>query len=683
MKSETKESNSESEDLNSSNSCNEENNKFKDEYNKLLLSIIKRYNKKKYREIFTEIEKNKKKYGVMNLTHNLIFTHFQLRCLFKITEQKIKKYYKEKYIKGIFNCFNLIEKKMENFNEEIEYLTIEKKKEQYEYLFYFHLLKIYNFALLKKHDNNINDCLCYLSLAEKLINKLSFNISYSKIWILIIKIYLFISSLLISKQNFLSAQNYLFVILQLSFKTLDLNIFISQYYRKRNFEKEINEIFFYILISFYQLGCINENLNNFKNAENSFQQSNYISLNILNNKFPEISFFIKGVFERMKNYFLTYKLISNMNINIENFLKKKKKIFKTIYTNQEEKKMKNLQKIENFIEKINLNEIDDDHINLLTEPEKKPKSEKIEKMVKNLYLLNYLISDDFKPTILNLKSLNINLLDNNIKPIIQKKILSIKNNKSHKNFLSQRNQNKKIYDDLLIKNKKSNSTNFKTLNSSSNKIQKNNSLIINSYKHLSRNKPLKINYDKYTFNQNYISKNNFLQTQIDKEYNFHKNLLNTKKYEKINIEPFNLEKIKSETNLFYNIELDKNLKILKEKNKSIKTEENINKHNILIERLKYILKEKSCKSLNIKQHNKYKQFVKKFAKRESQIRSERLLKLFNFNDNNDFDDLFENHNLNNENIIQKIGNDMHKLDKKEISLKKIKFKIKSHFSQKN
>ena len=113
----------------------------------------------------------------------------------------------------------------------------------------------------------------------------------------------------------------------------------------------------------------------------------------------------------MRSHYFTFKLITEINFNIEDFRKKKKKIIKTISTIDEEKKIKKCKLIENNIEKIPINEIDDDHKNLLTEPGKRPKSNYIEKMVKNLTLLNYLTSDEFKPTITNLKQMHINKID--------------------------------------------------------------------------------------------------------------------------------------------------------------------------------------------------------------------------------------------------------------------------------
>ena len=680
--------------LNSSNSSIKNEKKVKDEYKLILISIIKRYNKKRYKEIFNEIEKKKNTYSNLDFSNNLIFTHFQFRCLFKIIERKFIKYYYEKKIKGIDNCLKLTNKLLESFLEKIKFLSIESQKQQYEYLNYFHLMNLYYNALLKKHENNIIECLSYLSLAEKIIKKTSNNITYSKIWRIIVKIYLFITSLLIIKKDFLSAKNYIFIILEICFKDLDFTFYSNQMCSNRNENKEIKEIFLNLLISFYQLGCINENLNNLEYAESSFQQANYICNYLINIKYPEISSFINNIFQRIKSNYLTFKLICDINIDINNFIKKKKKIVKTISTIEEEKKMKYYQKIENFIEKIKLTEIDDDHYNLLTEP-KRIKSEKIEKMVKHLHLLNYLTSENFKSTITNLKSININKCENeDTKRIIQKKILSIKNEETLKKmnhslnnkqikFKNEKklkiNSGKSI--DLFsekINSKRSNSnssTHFKTINSSSNKINMKyksiykNPVIIKNYSE----KPFKIDYDKYIFSQNYINKNKYLQNQIDKEYKFHKDILNTKKYEKILIEPFNLKKIKKESDLFYNIELDKIMKRLKEKKKSSK--ENNKENNLIIQKIKYILKEKSCKSLNFKEHDKYKEFVKRFANRESKVKSEKLLKIYSIDKYKD--NISDNLNIINEAFISKIGHDVHNLEKKEFLLQKFKIRVKS------
>jgi hypothetical protein len=666
-----------------------EQNNYLDEFKIKIISIIKKYNKKKYRDIFTDIGKNKIKFKKLNYTHNLIFTHFQFRCLFKIIDQKFNKYYRDKNIKGIDNCFELTEKLLETFTNDIERLPKESQKEQYEYLNYFYLVHLYNNALLKKHNNNIPECLCYLSIADKLIRKTSKDITYPRIWRIIIKIYLFLTSLLISRKDFYSAKNYLNSILQICYKDFVSSIYINQKHEKDNDEKEMHQIFLNMMIAFYQLGCINENTNHLENAETSYEQANYISNYYLYNRYPEISFLMKNVSTRMRNHYFTFKTISKLDINIENFVNPKKKVIKTLSSIGEEKRMKHYQKIENYVDNIHFSEIDDDHVNLLTEVGKKPKSQKIETMVKNLHLLTYLTSEEFKPTITDFKTMDINKLDLNLKRTIQKKILSIKSDDIHhlkterirnknKICLSERSNNEQLSEQRKLKRNSNGSLKFKTINTSSINIHMRHKSFIHSKKHYNT-KPYKIDYDKYIFNNNYIKKNKYLVNQIDKEYKFHKDILNSKKFETIYVEPFNIEKVKSETDLFYNIELDKNLKILKDKNKSIKTEESQRKYNMLIEKMKYSLKERSCKSLNIKQAKKYKEFLKKFDKRQSQNTNDKLLKILSINKymdkyykTNGDEEENDNYKIINEEIIEKLGDEMQKLDKKEKNLLKIK-----------
>ncbi len=133
-----------------------------------------------------------------------------------------------------------------------------------------------------------------------------------------------------------------------------------------------------------------------------------------------------------------------------------------------------------------------------------------------------------------------------------------------------------------------------------------------------------------------------------------------------------MEKVKSETNLYYSMELEKNLKILEEKNKSIKLEEAKKPINKFVERMKYFLKEKICKSLSYKNNEKYKLFLKKHDKRESQVQREKLIKLLSMDTKKSNDEDYENINYKNEEMISKIINDIDNLDKKELILRNSK-----------
>ena len=266
------------------------------EYKLFLKTISKKYSKRKYRELYSEIEQNKSKYLKYDLLNNFICIHFQFRILFKIIERKFQKYFRQEIIKGIDKCLNLTDNLLNELTENIKLLSIEEQKEQYEYLTYFHLKNLYNYALLKYHNNNILDCISYLSLAVKIIQKTSKEITQSHIWRISEKIYLFITSILISRKDFRSAKNYLKNILVLCYKDFEFSSFINNkinnnnsiYYNNIEFLKNkiSKEILNNMSLCFYQLGCIFEQQNNYEKSYSSFHESNWICISFLKKNVP-------------------------------------------------------------------------------------------------------------------------------------------------------------------------------------------------------------------------------------------------------------------------------------------------------------------------------------------------------------------------------------------------------------
>jgi hypothetical protein len=223
---------------------------------------------------------------------------------------------------------------------------------------------------------------------------------------------------------------------------------------------------------------------------------------------------------------------------------------------------------------------------------------------------------------------------------------------SYKTSLSKNNNNTINNTKININNKKNNNNNFSelnmNLNSSTNKHPLSPSFR-NSYKQIntstninpkpkknflnttssgfytttspnltvsSLSKPLKISYDKYVFNKNYRKKINFIENQMSKEYNFQKDLLHLKRFEIMNldIEPFEEQKIKNDVMLFYTNRLNDQIKIFKEKNKSIKAFEKEQKIQMYYNKLIYYFRDRVCKSLNYKDKEKYMALMKKCDK---------------------------------------------------------------------
>ena len=360
-----------------------------------------------------------------------------------------------------------------------------------------------------------------------------------------------------------------------------------------------------------------------------------------------------------------------MNSDSEN---EKKKIYPVFHPFQFGK-VKKFKKIQNLIEHLKINEIDDDEKSLFNDVGKKPKSKSVVKMTKNIKLLNYLTSSNFKSTIVKMNKIELNKMNKETKNIIQKKISSIKmnqkselrkylfkkRNNSYSNLLHSKNNF--LEDDKISLDFTESKTNF------TKKKRLKNSFSFKSYSFDNGNKPFKLEYDKYIFNKNYRKKINYLETLSEKELNFQKEILNIKKIETLKTEPFELEKIKRKAELFYNMELDEKMKNLNEKNQSIKQQEEY--FYPKIEKMRYMIEERTCKSLNIKERVKYINLLKRMEKKDTQTRVPSKFQTFFTNDL-----LTESETLNHKNdkinkeFMNQLEVDIDSLNKKEILLKK-------------
>ena len=79
-------------------------------------------------------------------------------------------------------------------------------------------------------------------------------------------------------------------------------------------------------------------------------------------------------------------------------------------------------KLIEFIKNMKFIEADDDEPSLFNNINSKPLSETVKNSTKNIKLLNYLLSTDFKEFVSNLKKLEINKLNKDTAVKIQKKI---------------------------------------------------------------------------------------------------------------------------------------------------------------------------------------------------------------------------------------------------------------------
>ena len=715
----------------------------KERYDKLYSNLIEHFNKNKFRSVFSELEKNKEEYFKWNLKHDLIFTHLQIRCAFQIIDKKFIDYGESKIIKGISHWFDYIEDIINNFVLLINLLPKKDQPDQYELLTLYYLSNLYNNALYCIHNKLYLEAIGHLLNCHKVIQSLSREITYPDILHMSEKIYLTLTVLLMSDKNYFSAVNFLQVILSICFKELDIMI----YNNKDSYPKKYrlsaissNDIFFNMSTCFYLLGVCFEKLHDLDKSVASYKQAYWIGKNFLNIEYPTIENFLYLIHHRICSHYKIFQIVNQ--IDLDNIIlddesgKNKKK--STIFIDDNKSKLEKFNKIEKIVEKLHPTSVDDDEADLFNDVGKKSKTKNILKLIGNVKLYNYLTSNDFKPTLTNeIKNLRLHDVDKDTKRKIQKKIFYIKQEqrlellkskeKEKENEFKKKNSSSRNFNSFRIKykntltknNKKNNiseqNTNptshdnrfyspsihnyYKPINTSSNihSKSKNNFLTSTSsgfYTSTSPNlnssslsKPLKISYDKYVFNKDYRKKINFIDNQMAKEYKFQKDLLHLKKFEYLNLEPFESEKIKNDVMLFYNNRLGEQIKIFQEKNKGIKAFEKEQKVQLLLNKLKFLYQERACKSLNFKDREKYIALVKKLDKNQEYLFTpkEKTKKLKNQpEEKKEFseEELKKLNESRNKDFINKLEFDIENIDKRENLLYKI-YKKKDENNKKN
>ena len=665
----------------------EENTEEK--FNKIFGNLMEHFNKNKFRNVFSEIDKNEISYYKLNISNSLVFTHLQIRCAFEIIDKKFFKYFGKQRIKGMNNWLNIIDNLIIKLQNLISILPLIQQTDQFELLARYYLINYYNNSLYCYHQNKFNDSISFLSLCSKLIFSISKYITNPKIIHITEKIYLFKTVYFISDSDFLTAINYLNTILRLCFREIDILYYLyCQNQNKKNFvfedQSSVIDINFNLAICFYQLGYCFENLNDIEKAETAYQQSKFICINFIRKDYSDICKFINDIAFRIKNYRNIINCIQNFDIESLNYdsENEKKNNFYPIYRPFQFGKVKKFKRIQSFVEHLKLNDIDDDEKNLFNEIGKKNKSKAVIRMTKDIKLLNYLSSNNFKSTIVKMKKIELSKMNRETKNIIQKKINSIKlNKKSQLRKLLFENRNNSYSNLLYSKNifdEEKNSNDFTFIDSKSyynhKKKHLRNSFSLGNYISLetNNNQPFKLDYDKYVFNKNYRKKMNYLEILSEKELSFQKEVLNLKKIETLKTEPLEIEKVKRKAELFYHIELDEKIKNLNEKNQSIKQQEEY--FYPKIEKIRYMLEERTCKSLNLRNRDKYLFLLKKIEKHENQNRFlSKFQKSFNTVDNTFFDDneniTHKNDKINKE-FMNQLEVDIDSLNKKEIQLKK-------------
>ena len=639
--------------------------------------------KRKYRKIVYEITQKEKTFSKSNVINSIQLLHLKLNSAFQIVNKKLIKYSKNVVPKGVDNWLNIIDTQIDVLSSKIQLLPKVNQIDQYEILTFYHLSTYYYYAMYCRQTKRITDALNYLCLCEKIINSVCHHITYTETINIIQKIYLFISSQLIVDEDFALAKSYLVKVVRLCMKELEIE---KSCFKGMN-NVNSTELFYHISIAFYQLGVCFENEKNIDTADDCYAQAKWFAFSFLTNRSLRYVRFIKELSKRAYNYYNISLAMKNFILNVDDKdFEEKKPIAKGVYNGESWRKVK-IEKITQFVENLNIKEIDYDDQELFNEVGKKPKTKMMHTMMCELDLMNFLLSDDFKPVVNEMKNLKVNDFTNDTKAKVQKTINQIKasqrieqskkaEKKSSSKTVAEQSKNTTCNQLTLPTNANSNgrsTCSLKKVNQSESKQ------CITPYSYMSRNesskskylsaqntnRPFKINYDKYIFNHSFQKKMKFLNAKIEKEYKFQKGLLKNKKNELIVLKNYDIEKSKKEADFFYKSKLIQEMRKLKDKEKTAKLNETFKPHLSIFNRLKYNYENKLCKSLNHNLIEPYTTFLKtKHSKQPEHLKKDLSL---DKNDDSFIENLNEVPNIN-KTYINKFEYDIENINKKEIKV---------------
>ena len=359
--------------------------------------------------------------------------YLKLTCYQEIIELKIQKYYNKSYLTSATKYFSL-------FNENIKKFFIELKKNpknpehlnKCECVISLILRQCYNYAQFCIHQDFLYDCIGFLSIGERLIrNTAKFFISPDSNYYASC-IFLFLSTMFIISDNFGNAKKYIILCLKLSYIELELRLDINDTFSlvdlgifKEEEQEKINKIFFNLAICFFHLGICYEHEYEIESAYHAYKQAKWFSHAIPNDELINL---VVSLFNMEKRELLRLKLIEFFKKEEKDVQQEKKEPKpKPKIWFDEETNLKKYEKLEEYITKMKLREVDDDDPDLLNKVHGKPFSKQVGIPTKTIHILNYLMDDKFKDVVEKMKKLEINCLSKQTKDIIQKQILNIKN----------------------------------------------------------------------------------------------------------------------------------------------------------------------------------------------------------------------------------------------------------------
>ena len=459
-----------------------EEQKRKNDIRSFYYSILELFTKKQFKKIIDlfnskdeeyEKEKEENNEDIENNENKLtyhsewIFSFLNIISIERVIQKKVTKNKKDM---NLINLKKYLDKENNIINNWLLFINAlikehKRNKEDIqcflEFTIEFILTKCINLGKYCIYKEKTTEAIYFLSLGIYLISHTSHFIKSPITFFLSAQLSIYLTSILIADNKFETAKNVinfsikllyiaLETILFIDSKELSFTIFNILSKEKQNIELII-KIIFHMSISFYHLGICYENQGIPYFSFYAYKQAKFL-LSIIKDLDEDIYTFYEFIIDIENRQLMRNRLIlfSNKNIKKEKLIeeiKPKVKVYNAFIMNKKSKEEK-FSKLENYISNMKLIDVDNEDPTLFDKIDKKFKTN-VNIATKQIHLLDYLMSDEFKKIIKNMKKIRINKLDYETINIIQRQIINIKNNqreklsKQYKNKLNNKSNNNK------------------------------------------------------------------------------------------------------------------------------------------------------------------------------------------------------------------------------------------------
>jgi len=408
-----------------------------DSYDICIKEIKSKVRKEKYKNVLEDIEVGEKKFSFNLKRWELIDIKIStlLKCFYKFLYQKDCLLTKEYQNEDDF--MNRIESYIEKWLDKL--FVTDNVFEENEFLFDLenvitaYVSQLYALAVLSLKRKKCADSCAFLAIAEKIIKKFNEKTKNNKFLFVSAQVFLFISSLLISDEDYYTAIIYQNKCMVICFRLISYLNPNNEYLNLSNLKKSnrnyVEKAILCICISFYHRGICEEIKGNIIQSSDSFSQAKWFSERFLIEVYPELIDFFEDTNLRIKQEVKKLLNSKKTNSNIKkhntqmNSINNKKVIEKQNELDILKHKYK--ETIEK-IEKLKFPKFNNDDSN----------SEIVPEILYTLKMTNFLMSEEFKNLVADLDKLNIHKIDKETKDIINKKIIEIRDKNSYKRLVN-------------------------------------------------------------------------------------------------------------------------------------------------------------------------------------------------------------------------------------------------------